>query len=143
MLMVCEIMNDLRIRLSVWCLIRNCGCMLILEIPYMTYVYIYIYVYFEQIQYSSLFSGNLFPYFISSNALDISSHRDTLLKVYPRICQRILWRKSEKPCMRERMVPLDLGHFGISTPGVSKCESSCTRESRNPDPRNPEMTACG
>jgi hypothetical protein len=117
--------------------------MLILERPYMTYVYICIYVYFERIQYSSLFSGNLFPYFISSNALDRSSHRDTLFKVYPRICRRILWRKSEKPCTRERMVLLDLGHFGVSAPGVSRCESSCTRESRNPDPRNPEMTACG
>jgi hypothetical protein len=42
--MVFEIMNDFRIRLSIWCLIRNGGCMLILERPYMTYVYICIYM---------------------------------------------------------------------------------------------------
>jgi hypothetical protein len=58
--------------------------MLILERPHMTYVYICIYVYFERIQYSSLFSGNLFPYFISSNALDRSFHRDTLFKSLPK-----------------------------------------------------------
>jgi hypothetical protein len=45
MLMVCEIMNEFRIKLSVWCLIRNGGYMLILERPHMTYVYIYIYIY--------------------------------------------------------------------------------------------------
>jgi hypothetical protein len=49
MLMVCEIMNDFHIRLSIWCLIRNGGCKLILERPHMTYVYICIYVYFERI----------------------------------------------------------------------------------------------
>jgi hypothetical protein len=66
--------------------------MLILERPPMAYIYIYIC--FEWIQFSSLFSGNLFHY-LSQVMPWIDFPTGTLFsKVYPRICWRILWRKS-------------------------------------------------
>jgi hypothetical protein len=36
-----------------------------------------------------------------------------------------------------------LGPFGVSAPGVPKCELPCTRQSRNPDGCNPERTIRG
>jgi hypothetical protein len=97
--MVCVIMNGYSVRLSVWCFDQKWWLyayigkttyglyiyiyiymtMLMLERPHYG-LYIYIYICFERIQFSSLFSGNLFPYLSQVKALDRSPHRDTLFE---------------------------------------------------------------
>jgi hypothetical protein len=94
--------------------------------------YIYIYVYFERIQYSSLFSGNLFPY-LSQVMPWIDLPIGTPFLKFTQESAGGFYGVSLKNPARERMVLLDLGHFGVSAPGVPKCEFPCTRKSRNPD----------
>jgi hypothetical protein len=63
MFMVCAIMNGFGIRLSLWCFDQKGWLYAYIgKTTYGLYIYIYIYIYIEQIQFLSLFSGNLFPY---------------------------------------------------------------------------------
>jgi hypothetical protein len=86
--MVCEIMNDFSMKLSVWCFDQKWWLHAYIgktTYDLRIYIYIYMYVYDEQ---DSVFKSALEKFttlFVSSNALNRSSHRDTLVKVYPRI----------------------------------------------------------